>query len=294
MPNSQNARVNLLKALQKKNYREALEYYNEAVQINFEDPSLRLVGADIYLNLGMKQLAIGELRQAMNLYLESGKKAQAITCAEKIKVLTPSDLEILELLAQLYRDINNEERAAQYYGELINELVKKGELNNARKMLQRVKNAGLERHILGKYQFLLSDSQVQALMGEISKEPNYPAFFALLKKEIARSERYQREFSIILVEFDKVLVQDRKAQLLEVLKRSLRESDMFSIGYRWIFIILPETNKYGLESVVNRLKERLSTFGTKKFYVSNYPEDGKEVKDMILNALRYRVYVELK
>ncbi|MEO0236570.1 MAG: hypothetical protein ABIM02_07620, partial [candidate division WOR-3 bacterium] len=73
MPNLQNARVNLLKALQKKNYREALEYYNEAVQINFEDPSLRLIGADIYLNMGMKQLAIGELRQAMNLYLESGK-----------------------------------------------------------------------------------------------------------------------------------------------------------------------------------------------------------------------------
>jgi tetratricopeptide (TPR) repeat protein len=292
MQNFQNSRVGLLKAIQKKNYREALEYYNEAVQQNFEDPSLRLVGADIYLNLGMKQLAVGELRQAMNLYLDQGKKAQAITCAEKIRVQTPDDLEILEILAQLHKDINNEEKAAYYYGELINELIKRGEINNARKILQRVRNAGLERYILGKYQFLLTDSQVQALMAEISKEPNYPAFFALLRKEIARSERYQREFSINLIEFDKVLVQDKKMQLLEIFKRSLRESDMYSVGYRWIFVILPETNKYGLESVVNRLKERLgNTFGNKKIYISNYPEDGKDVKELIISALKYRVYI---
>jgi len=289
----ENIQVSLLKAVQKKNYREALDYYMEAVQQRYDDPSLRLIGAEIYLNLGMKELAIGELRQAMNLFLESGKKAQAITCAEKIRSLAKEDLEILETLAKLYKSVGNDERAANYYGEYVSELIKRGELNNAKNVFQRIRNDGLEKYIVGKYQFLPSDSQVQMLLAEISKESNYPAFFALMRKEIARSERYQREFSIILIEFDKVLVQEKKVQLLDVLKRYLRESDMYSVGYRWVFIILPETNKYGLESVVNRLKEKIeTTFGSKKIYVANYPEDGREVKDLVTSALKYRVFLQ--
>ncbi len=292
MRNLQDVKKDLFRAVQRKSFQEALEYYHIAVNQQTDDPSLRLIGADIYLSMGMRQLAVGELRQAFNLYLQAGRKPQAIACAERIKALSPGDLEILETLAKLYREMNNEEKAAGYYGEYINELIKTGRVNDARKIIQRVRNDGLEKHILGKYQFLLSDTQVQNLLAEISKESNYPAFFALMRKEIARSERYQREFSIILIEMDKVLVQDKKAQLLEILKRVLRESDMYSIGYRWLFLILPETNKYGLEAVLNRLKEKMNAFfGAKRYYVANYPEDGKDVKELIVSALKYRVFL---
>ncbi|HOK22786.1 MAG TPA: hypothetical protein PKU94_02465 [Candidatus Hydrothermia bacterium] len=292
MRNMQDVKKELYKSIQKRNFQEALEYYHMAVNHQSEDPSLRLVGADIYLSMGMKQLAIGELRKAFELYLGSGKKTQALACAEKIKGLSPDDLDILETLAKLYKELNNEEKAASYYGEYIARLVKMGKINDARKIIQRVKNDGLEKYIQGKYQFLLSDTQVQSLLGEISKESNYAAFFALMRKEIARSERYQREFSIILIEMDKVLIQDKKAQLLEIFKRVLRESDMYSIGYRWLFIILPETNRYGLEAVLNRMMEKMDTlFGSKKFYVASYPEDGKDVKELIVSALRYRVFL---
>ncbi|MEO0238644.1 MAG: hypothetical protein ABIM45_01805 [candidate division WOR-3 bacterium] len=290
MLNLQDVKKGLFRAIQKKNFQEAMEFYHIAVNQQADDPSLRLIGADIYLNMGMKQLAVGELRQAFNLFLEAGKKSQAISVAEKIRALTPNDMEILEILGRLYKELNNDEKAAVYYGEFINQLIKAGKVNDAKKFLLRMKNEGLEKYLLGKYQFLLSDTQVQNILAEISKEPNYPAFFALMRKEIARSERYQREFSIILIEFDKILVQDKKVQILEIFKKMLRESDMYSIGYRWIFIILPETNKYGLEAVLNRLKGKIDEmFATKRFYISNYPEDGKDVKELIISALKYRV-----
>ena len=290
MLNLQDVKRGLFRAIQKKNFHEAMEYYNIAVNHQSDDPSLRLIGADIYLNIGMKQLAIGELRQAFNLFMESGKKSQAVSVAEKIRALSPSDTEILEILGRLYKELNKEEKAAFYYGEYINHLIKMGKVNDAKKFLLRVKNEGLEKYLLGKYQFLLSDTQVQNILAEISKEPNYPAFFALMRKEIARSERYQREFSIILIEFDKILVQDKKTQILEIFKKMLRESDMYSIGYRWVFIILPETNKYGLEAVLNRLRDKIDKiFTSKHYYVANYPEDGKDVKELIISSLKYRV-----
>ena len=93
-----------------------------------------------------------------------------------------------------------------------------------------------------------------------------------------------------MIEFDKILVQDKKAQILEIFKKMLRESDMYSIGYRWVFVILPETNKYGLEAVLNRLKDSIDKmFTSKRYYVANYPEDGKDVKELIISALKYRV-----
>lgn len=291
MLNLQDAKQGLFKAIQKRKFQEAVEFYNIAIAQDPGDPSLRLIGADLYQNLGMKHLAVGELRQAMNLFIEAGKKSQAISCAEKIRALSPVDYDILELLAKLYKEANNDEKAAYYYGEYINHLIKTGRVNDAKKIILRVKNDGLERYLQGKYNFLLSDTQVQNILAEISKESNYPAFFALLRKEIARSERYQREFSLILIEFDKVLVHDKKTHMLDILKKSLRESDMYSIGYRWVFIILPETNKYGVEAVLNRIKERLdSSMGGRKFYIASFPEDGRDVKELIVSSLKYRVY----
>jgi len=290
LSNPQAERRKLLNLFYKKNFEKALELYTSILSYFIDDPDFRKLGGDIYFNLGMTQAAVGEYRQALNLYRKENKLNQALAVAEKIKNLDKEDSEIFQTLGELYLQQNNKQKAAQNYGEYLRRLFKNGESGKAQRLLQKIRRDGLEEYLSSQFGFVLSKQELNRILEDISKEKIYVAFFALLKKELARAERYKREFSIILSECDRILNQDERMRLKDVCQKTLRESDIYSLGSRWFFIILPETNKYGAEGAVNRLKKQLkaTNIGV-QFYVASYPTDGTEVKELIVAALRYRI-----
>jgi len=290
LSNPQAEKRKLINLFYKKDFEKALELYTSLLSYFIDDPDFRKLGGDIYFNLGMTQAAVGEYRQALNLYQKENKLNQALAVAEKIKNLDKEDSEIFQTLGELYLQQNKKQKSAQNFGEYLRRLFKNGESGKANRVLRKIRENGLEEYLSSQFGFVLSKQELNRILEDISKEKIYVAFFALLKKELARAERYKREFSIILSECDRILNQDERMRLKGVCQKTLRESDIYSLGSRWFFIILPETNKYGAEGAVNRLKKQLkaTNIGV-QFYVASYPTDGTEVKELIVTALRYRI-----
>jgi diguanylate cyclase (GGDEF)-like protein len=127
-------------------------------------------------------------------------------------------------------------------------------------------------------------------------------FMSRLQDELIRSERYNKAFSIAMVDIDKfknvndTYGHDAGDQLLKAagrfFQKNLRQTDVVArYGGEEFVIFFPETNKKVAYTLTERLREGFSQIRLDKLPrltislgISTYPEDGKDIETLIKNA----------
>lgn len=127
-------------------------------------------------------------------------------------------------------------------------------------------------------------------------------FMSRLQDELIRSERYNKAFSIAMVDIDKfknvndTYGHDAGDQLLKAagrfFQKNLRQTDVIArYGGEEFVIFFPETNKKVAYTLTERLREGFSQIRLDKLPrltislgISTYPEDGKDIETLIKNA----------
>lgn len=127
-------------------------------------------------------------------------------------------------------------------------------------------------------------------------------FMSRLQDELIRSERYNKAFSIAMVDIDKFKnVNDTYGhtagdQVLKTagnfFKTSTRQMDIVArYGGEEFVILFPETDKEAAYVLAERLRKGFSQIKldnlprlTISLGISTYPEDGKDIKTLINNA----------
>ncbi len=282
----------VLKLFYARNFIRALQIYEEILVYIEADPEMRKVGGDLYLATGNMSLALGEYRKALELWMDQANYERARVIAQKIGSLAPDDLDVHTTLAEIYMKKGETERAAQEMTKYVDKALKQGKKDLAKFMLERIRKRGLVDYLPDRYKQMLGiNKDVEVYYQKLMEEEKIKDFNLFLRKEIARGNRYNRNFSIILIhrDRDKPFNPLEKSTIEDILTEALREADIFIIGERWVFILLPETNKYGSMRVLERLKEVLNQqFLDLRFFLSNFPDDGLSDKELLRKALSFQ------
>ncbi len=282
----------ILKLFYAHNFIRALQLYEEILVYIETDPEMRKIGGDLYLATGNVSLALGEYRKALELWMDQANYERARVIAQKIINLAPEDLDIHATLAEVYLKKGEMERAGQEMARYVDKALSQGKKDLAKFMLDRIKKRGLVDYLPERYKQLLGvNKDVESYFVKVKQDPVYKEFNLFLKKEIARGNRYNRNFSIILIYRGKgkIFSAIEKSAIENMLTEALREADIFLIGEKWVFVLLPETNKYGSMRVLERLKRELNQqFVNLRFFLSNFPDEGLSEDELIKKALSYR------
>ncbi|MDI7268059.1 MAG: hypothetical protein QME96_08700 [Myxococcota bacterium] len=115
-----------------------------------------------------------------------------------------------------------------------------------------------------------------------------------LKEQIARAERYQEPFSLMVVSLPDSADQSHTQALVDLLLERLRRSDMVFVYRRRVAIILPHTPEKAAEGLVARIGALAgATLGVEmpiEFIARTYPHQSfrgpSEVLDWAEDALR--------
>ncbi len=125
-----------------------------------------------------------------------------------------------------------------------------------------------------------------------------------LKKEIIRSERYNKVFSIIMIDVDNFKKYNDKfghqkgdallKKVVSKIKKNLRKIDtIYRFGGDEFVILLPETDKEGAKKVTKKIKEEIERMKIKtdeetKIIISTgiatFIKDGKKTKELLEKA----------
>ncbi|GEM_PF-915436 len=282
----------VLKLFYARNFVRALQLYEEILVYIEADPEMRKVGGDLYLATGNISLALGEYRKALELWMDQANYERARVIAQKIGSLAPDDLDIHATLAEIFIKKGEMERAGQEMSKYVDKALAQGKKDLAKFMLERIKKRGLVDYLPERHKQLLGiNKNVENYFQKVKQETEFEQFNVFLKKEIARGNRYNRNFSLILIyrNREKNFNALEKSSIEDLLSEALREADIFIVGERWVFILLPETNKYGSMRVLERLKEVFNQqFLDLRFFLSNFPDDGLSENELIKKALAYQ------
>lgn len=149
---------------------------------------------------------------------------------------------------------------------------------------------------------LFMQTERNAMIDSLTGLFNRRYFDIALKKEIRRSSRYNKEFSLIILDIDDFkMINDTRGHLYGdsilqslgmLLTESTREDDITCrYGGEEFTIILPETNKNDALTYIERFSVTLKT--NRKFKengisisggIASYPYNGKSAKKLINNA----------
>ncbi len=282
----------ILRLFYARNFIKALQLYEDILIYIENDPEMRKIGGDLYLATGNTSLALGEYRKALELWMDQGNYERARVIAQKIGNLAPDDLDIHITLSDIYMKMGDPERAVMEMTKYIEKALRQGRKDLAKFMIERIKKRGLVDYLPERYKQVLGiNKNVDLYYKKLMQEKKIKTFGLFLKKEIARGNRYNRNFSIILIhrEKEKPFSMLEKNAIEDILTETLREADIFIVGDNWIFILLPETNKYGSMRVLERLKEVLSqNFIDLRYFLANFPDDGLSDKELIKKALSFK------
>lgn len=125
-----------------------------------------------------------------------------------------------------------------------------------------------------------------------------------LQKEIVRSERYNKSFSIIMIDVDNFKKYNDKfghqkgdlllKKITKKIKDNLRKVDsIYRFGGDEFIVILPETDKKGAEKFCERIKKEIAKIEIKakdriqitiSTGIATFPEHGKKPKELIEKA----------
>lgn len=114
---------------------KAIALYKKIVRIDDQYMDARDKLVDLYLAQGHNSEAKGELRKIAEHYNNERLYARALTCYEKMLEIDPNNLDArLKITEMLVREGRRDE-AAQHFWAMGNELLNKGMLNEAQKMV---------------------------------------------------------------------------------------------------------------------------------------------------------------
>ncbi|HCJ67295.1 MAG TPA: hypothetical protein DHV62_08245 [Elusimicrobia bacterium] len=126
---------------------------------------------------------------------------------------------------------------------------------------------------------------------------NHGYFHQLLKQEIERAERYEKKFSLLMLDIDHFknyndtyghLAGDRLLHhLAEIIRENIRTVDSACrYGGEEFTVILPETDILGAKNLAERIRKSIFEEGeiTVSIGIGIYPEDGKITEELINSA----------
>ena len=104
--------------LQRLNWREAQQVYEQIKALAPEDHSARATLIDLLFRLGESRQAVAELDQYLRQLLTAQNTAQAIGLLEELLEAQPDDLNLIARLARLYQDAGRRDDAIAQYDRL--------------------------------------------------------------------------------------------------------------------------------------------------------------------------------
>ncbi len=155
---------------------------------------------------------------------------------------------------------------------------------------------------------LHAEVKTMALTDAVSGLANRRAFDDLLTTELMRASRYGHPISLIILDLDSFKEYNdnyghpagdvRLKEIGEMLRENVREPDIAArYGGEEFAVILPNTTKLGAVKLAERLREAAEARANQKNHnggaisgytislgVATYPEDAKNVKDLLLAA----------
>ncbi len=114
-------------------------------------------------------------------------------------------------------------------------------------------------------------------------------FWACVTREVKRSERYDRPFTVLLIRPQGTDGLPAKvwSELIDLVASNLvRACDIVGLGRRepTLALLLPETTVQGASAVVQRIRSAISEPETCKFTVIEYPENGEQLEQVRAKA----------
>ena len=217
---------------------------------------------------------------------------------ELIDLLCKSDLSEAEL--QEFAARHGSLRAEQ--GAKVESLIM--EFGDARRILdadevsraQSTLNDKLDRALAASAGAWFQARSTAARVDPVTGLPDRAAFELCLRDEIARAERYGREFSLVLLDLDDFkTINDRfghpegdrvLAQVARTLRAKLRRTDqIFRYGGDEFAALCPETGRKALHAVLERLEARTEQLGslevTISWGVASFPADAASVTELV-------------
>jgi len=155
---------------------------------------------------------------------------------------------------------------------------------------------------------LHAEVKTMALTDAVSGLANRRAFDDLLTTELMRASRYGHPISLIILDLDSFKEYNdnyghpagdvRLKEIGEMLRENVREPDIAArYGGEEFAVILPNTTELGAVKLAERLREAAEARANQKNHsggaisgytislgVATYPEDAKNVKDLLLAA----------
>ena len=151
------------------------------------------------------------------------------------------------------------------------------------------------------------ETEALSIVDELTKLYNFRYFEKQIRDEVNRGKRYNRTFSIILLDIDYFKnFNDKNGHLTgnkalmdlsQILRSSIRAVDLPArYGGEEFVIVLPETDKKGAECMAEKLLDRVRTFEflggrnqpgnrlTISGGIACYPEDGSDHEQLLKQA----------
>ena len=163
-------------------------------------------------------------------------------------------------------------------------------------LAQSVLNEKLERALAASAAAYFHARSAAARVDPVTGLPDRAAFELCLGDEIARAERYGREFSLVLLDLDHFkTINDRfghpegdrmLAQVARTLRARLRRTDqVFRYGGDEFAALCPETGRRALHAVLERVETRTGHVGslevTISWGVACFPSDAASATELV-------------
>ena len=138
------------------------------------------------------------------------------------------------------------------------------------KVLVHIRKGLRQRDLILKNQELERESLLDPITQSIQQFIFKSSYFKkCLRQEIKRAKRHQHPLSLLLIQIpnrEKLgeRLDDFNVELVKIVRKSIREEDMFGRDNGTFGIILPETNQVGSKALVGRLSNLIQTYPTFK------------------------------
>ena len=138
------------------------------------------------------------------------------------------------------------------------------------KVLVHIRKGLRQRELILKNQELERQSLLDPITQRIQQFIfNSTYFKKCLRQEIKRAKRHQHPLSLLLIQIpnrEKLgeRLENFCIELVQIVRKSIREEDMFGRNNGTFGIILPETNQVGSKALVGRLSNLIQTYPTFK------------------------------
>jgi tetratricopeptide (TPR) repeat protein len=279
----------------KNNVKEAIKVYEKIVELEKNNPELRLNLAKLYSEEEMFKEAVDQYNWVAESYIDSGKMEEAEDILNKAFKLRPSDLKTISNLLTIYKRKGEDDKAfplleqglkldknnltfLKYLGTI---LYKKGEFNKAEEIFRKIVEQGqAEPNILIKLGKILLNR------GEIDQAFEY---YRELVESFVLGGKVDKAISLLGL----ILSKDRShipslKKLAEIYEQEDNIENLFIIYEA----LLEEYKKKNLDSEIESLLEKIMQLDPEAFKLLNKYPSIKEEIDKRKKVIKKELVVE--